>query len=361
MKKIILAFAMLVVTLSVSCQTGTGWKQITTKENFVTSVNFAGTVMMGGVTITPTAAKFNFLSNVTSDIQAQINAKQATLVSGTNIKTINSTSLLGSGDMVIGSGGTMVYPGAGIPLSTGSAWGTSITNNSANWNTAYSWGNPSGVYLPIAGTAAKATILATARTINGVSFDGSANITVPSNITAGTSGNLMISNGTIWTSAVAPTWNQNTTGSAAKLTTARTINGVSFDGTANVSVPSNITASTAGNVMTSTGSVWSSAAPVITLTNAVTLTNKTLTSPKLNEDVALTSTSTDLNALHSSGATTTLDISAVSTVPVISSAAGDTSLAPIPGKVGNIYINTTGGNVYISIKAVRHNGWVKVN
>lgn len=33
---------------------------------------------------------------------------------------------------------SMVYPGAGIPVSTGTAWGTSITNNSANWNTAYS-------------------------------------------------------------------------------------------------------------------------------------------------------------------------------------------------------------------------------
>ena len=31
----------------------------------------------------------------------------------------------------------MTYPGAGIALSTGSAWDTSITNNSANWNTAY--------------------------------------------------------------------------------------------------------------------------------------------------------------------------------------------------------------------------------
>ena len=41
-----------------------------------------------------------------------------------------------------GSGGSsMVYPGAGIPLSTGSAWGTSITDNSSNWNTAYGWGN----------------------------------------------------------------------------------------------------------------------------------------------------------------------------------------------------------------------------
>lgn len=34
-------------------------------------------------------------------------------------------------------GGSMVYPGAGIALSTGSAWGSSITNNSANWDTAY--------------------------------------------------------------------------------------------------------------------------------------------------------------------------------------------------------------------------------
>jgi hypothetical protein len=36
---------------------------------------------------------------------------------------------------------SMVYPGAGIGLSTGLGWGTSITNNSANWNTAYGWGN----------------------------------------------------------------------------------------------------------------------------------------------------------------------------------------------------------------------------
>ncbi len=46
----------------------------------------------------------------------------------------------------------MVYPGAGIALSTGTAWGTSITDNSANWNTAYGWGNYNGGlttgYLP---------------------------------------------------------------------------------------------------------------------------------------------------------------------------------------------------------------------
>lgn len=36
---------------------------------------------------------------------------------------------------------SMVYPSAGIALSSGTGWGTSITNNSSNWNTAYGWGN----------------------------------------------------------------------------------------------------------------------------------------------------------------------------------------------------------------------------
>jgi len=43
---------------------------------------------------------------------------------------------------------SMIYPSAGIALSTGTAWGTSITDNSANWNTAFGWGNhASGGYL----------------------------------------------------------------------------------------------------------------------------------------------------------------------------------------------------------------------
>jgi hypothetical protein len=54
--------------------------------------------------------------------------------------TINGTALDLSADRswTITS---MIYPAAGIALSTGTAWGTSITNNSANWNTAYGWGN----------------------------------------------------------------------------------------------------------------------------------------------------------------------------------------------------------------------------
>ena len=65
------------------------------------------------------------------------------------------------------------------------------------------------------GLAGTATALATARTIGGVSFNGTANINLPGVNSAG---------------------NQNTTGSAATLTTARTINGVSFNGSANITV-----------------------------------------------------------------------------------------------------------------------------
>ena len=87
------------------------------------------------------------------------------------------------------------------------------------------------------GTAATATALATARTIGGVSFDGTANINLP---------------------GVNATGNQDTSGNAGTATaleTARTIGGVSFDGTANINLPGvNTTGNqdTTGNAATAT-------------------------------------------------------------------------------------------------------------
>lgn len=118
---------------------------------FTKSANFLVPFRINGTAVTSSAAELNildgalatytelnYLVGVTSNLQTQLNAKQATLVSGTNIKTVNGTSLLGSGNVVIDSaGGSMVYPGAGIPISTGTEWGTSITNNSAQWDSAY--------------------------------------------------------------------------------------------------------------------------------------------------------------------------------------------------------------------------------
>jgi len=92
----------------------------------------------------------------------------------------------------------------------------------------------------VTGNATTATTLQTARTIGGVSFDGSANINLPGVNTAG---------------------NQNTTGSAATLTTARNIGGVSFNGSANIDLPGvnttgnqNTTGSAA--TLTTTRTIW---------------------------------------------------------------------------------------------------------
>ena len=62
-----------------------------------------------------------------------ISGKQDTLVSGTNIKTINNTSLLGSGDITI-SGGASYTAGTGIDITSNTISVTSpvVTNNSVN-------------------------------------------------------------------------------------------------------------------------------------------------------------------------------------------------------------------------------------
>ena len=59
--------------------------------------------------------------------------------------TINGTTQDLSADRTF-TINSMVYPGAGIAVSTGTAWGTSLTDNSSNWNTAYGWGNHAGLY-----------------------------------------------------------------------------------------------------------------------------------------------------------------------------------------------------------------------
>jgi hypothetical protein len=105
-------------------------------------------------------------------------------------------------------------------------WGISITGSSASTT----------------GNAATATALQTARAINGVSFNGTANITVADSTKLPLAGGTMTGAITFAAGQTWPTFNQNTTGSAATLTTGRTIGMTgdvtwtsgSFNGSANV-------------------------------------------------------------------------------------------------------------------------------
>ena len=132
---------------------------------------------------------------------------------------------------IVGTGSFTGASTGNLTISTG----TLVANLEGNVT-----GNVSGTSGSTTGNAATATALETARTIGGVSFDGTANIDLPGVNTAG---------------------NQNTTGSAATLTTARTIAGVSFDGSANISLASTDLSDTANIILT---------------TNTKTLTNKTI-------------------------------------------------------------------------------------
>ena len=114
------------------------------------------------------------LSTVTNQ---DISGKQDTLVSATNIKTINGVSVLGSGDLIVSGGG-----GGGAVLSVAGKTGVvTLDKNDVGLTNVDNTSDAAKEVL-------SATKLKTARKINGVDFDGTANITVtsPSNLALGT-------------------------------------------------------------------------------------------------------------------------------------------------------------------------------
>ncbi len=123
-----------------------------------------------GDTVNYSGMSYDTATNILSTTTT---GNQVTLVSGTNIKTINGSSVLGSGDLTV---------------SGSAAWGS------------------------VTGTLANQTDLQTALNAKLATNGSAANLTG------------------------FPTLNQNTTGSAANLTTARTINGTAFDGTGNITL-----------------------------------------------------------------------------------------------------------------------------
>lgn len=93
---------------------------------------------------------------------------QPALVSTVNIKTINGNSLLGSGNIFIEGGGE---GGGFTPTDLLTDYG--FTDNSTNWNSAFSWGNHAS-----AGYQDELVSTVNIKSINGASLLGSGNITI---------------------------------------------------------------------------------------------------------------------------------------------------------------------------------------
>jgi len=102
--------------VSSATQTALDAKQATLVSGTnIKTINSTSVLGSGNISVAPATAinataiatgvvdntEFEYLNGVTSAIQTQIDSKQATLVSATNIKTINSTSVLGSGNIAV--------------------------------------------------------------------------------------------------------------------------------------------------------------------------------------------------------------------------------------------------------------------
>ena len=251
-----------------------------------------------GLTVAGANATFNYAStgdkwttNKPLDITGNVTAT-AFSGSGAYLTAIPNSALTNSSITINGSaislGGSVTINTSASGL-TGNTLNSTIVNSSLTSVGTIATGVWQGSVIQPAyiatlnqNTTGSAASLTTARNINGVAFNGTADITITAaaGTLTGTTLNSTVVNssltsvGTITTgvwngSAIQPSYiatlNQNTTGSAASLTTARNINGVAFNGTADITVTA--------NAATLTGTVLNSTVVASSLTSVGNLTS----------------------------------------------------------------------------------------
>ena len=104
---------------------------------FIASICYSQVRPIKTVTIQNATTAFGEPISVADKVYNSDNQTEYTCITAT---ASTGTLTTASANFTSGSGGSMTWPtSAGIALYSGSSsWGTSITNNSANWNTAYS-------------------------------------------------------------------------------------------------------------------------------------------------------------------------------------------------------------------------------
>jgi hypothetical protein len=212
-----------------------------------------------------TAGNVTTNANLTGHITSVGNA--AVLGSFTSAQLLAAlTDETGSGSAVFATSPTLVTPTLGV------ASATSV--------------NKVAITAPATGSTLTIADGKTLTASNTLTFTG----TDASSVAFGAGGTVLYSGGALGTpssgtltNCTFPTLNQSTTGSAATLTTARNINGVSFDGSAAITIAANTTnALTIGTGLSGTSFNGSGAvtvaidSTVATLTGTQTLTNKTI-------------------------------------------------------------------------------------
>jgi len=217
-------------------------------------ITFGSGLISDSLTSKSTNTNLVLAGNGTGNVQVSDNLTVTGdfTVSGTTT-TVSSTTLTvadknitvaqGAADAAAANTAGLTVDGASATLTYTSADDRWNFNKNLNVTTVYGnltgnvTGNISGSSGSTTGNAATATALANARTLGGVSFDGTANINLPGVNAAG---------------------NQDTTGNAdtaTVLATARTIGGVSFNGSADINLPgvnAEGTQNTTGNAATAT-------------------------------------------------------------------------------------------------------------
>jgi hypothetical protein len=194
-----------------------------------------------------------------------------------------------------------------------------------------------------AATATTATKLATARNINGVAFDGSEDITITASADAGTltgttlkstiTGSSLTSVGTLANLTVTDAIVGSITGNAAtatsastatKLSTARNINGIAFDGSGDITI---LTSADAGTL---TGTTLKSTITGSSLTSVGTLANLTVTNA-INGSITGNAATVTTNANLTGVVTSVGNITSIATGTISNSMLANTAVANLSG------------------------------